>query len=159
MFASSCKHPIIHLLSCRVFITEKPGKPLSLEIVRTLKNGVNLAWKPPASDGGAEITNYVLEHRIESGIKWVRATEDRIGLDTSYTLKKGLKEDMVYEFRVSAENKAGVGPPSDPTAPITIKEQISTSSILIVCRARFSSGTSICRQITHICSVFDNFRQ
>ena len=104
---------------------EKPGKPLSLEIVKTLKTGASLTWKPPKSDGGAEISNYVLEHRIESGIKWVRATEDRIA-DTSYTLK-GLKEDMVYEFRVSAENKAGVGPASDPTAPVTIKEQISTS--------------------------------
>lgn len=107
-----------------VGVTEKPGKPLSLEIVKTLKNGASLTWKPPSSDGGAPITNYVLEHRIESGIKWVRATDDKIP-EASYTVK-GLKEDMVYELRVSAENKAGVGPASDPTAPVTIKEQIST---------------------------------
>jgi len=109
---------------------DKPGKPLSLEIVKTLKNGASLTWKPPASDGGAEITNYVVEHRIESGIKWVRASDDKIS-DTAYTVKS-LKADMVYEFRVAAENRAGVGPPSDPTAPVTIKEQISTS-LCFVC--------------------------
>jgi len=105
--------------------TEKPGKPLSLEIVKTLKNGASLTWKAPKSDGGAEITNYVLEHRIESGVKWVRASEDKVP-DTAYTVK-GLKPDMVYEFRVSAENRAGVGPASDPTSPVKIVEQISTT--------------------------------
>jgi len=104
---------------------EKPGKPLSLEIVKTLKNGASLTWKPPKSDGGAEITNYVMEHRVESGIKWVIATDEKIS-DTKFTVK-GLKEDMVYEFRVSAENKAGVGPASDPTSPVKIVEQISTN--------------------------------
>jgi len=115
---SSCGH-VTHVA------TEKPGKPLSLEIVKTLKGGVSLRWKAPTSDGGADITNYVLEHRIESGIKWVRATDDKIA-GTSYTLQKGLKDDMVYEFRVSAENRAGVGPASDPTQPTKIVEQIST---------------------------------
>lgn len=103
---------------------------MSLEIVKTLKNGASLTWKPPKSDGGAEITNYVVEHRLESGVKWVRATGDKIP-ETSYTVK-GLKEDMVYEFRVSAENKAGVGPASDPTSPVTIKEQISTKHLHFV---------------------------
>jgi len=107
--------------------TEKPGKPLSLEIVRTLKTGASLKWQPPTSDGGAEITNYVLEHRVESGVKWVRATDDKVA-DTAYTVK-ALKEDLVYEFRVAAENRAGVGPASDPTAPVKIVEQISTTCL------------------------------
>ena len=101
---------------------------MSLEITKTLKNGASLTWKPPKSDGGAEITNYVLEYRIEGGSKWVRATEEKIA-STSYTVK-GLKEGMAYEFRVSAENKAGVGPASDPTKPVTIKEQISTTNFI-----------------------------
>ena len=93
-----------------------------------------MTWKPPKSDGGADITNYVVEHRIESGVKWVRATDDKVA-ETSYTVK-GLKEDMVYEFRVSAENRAGVGPASDPTAPVTVKEQISTIDLHFVSYAR-----------------------
>jgi len=113
----------IHSTAVTWCCTEKPGKPLSLEIVRTLKTGASLKWQPPKSDGGAEITNYVLEHRVESGVKWVKATDDKV-TDTAYTLKS-LKPDMVYEFRVSAENRAGVGPASDPTSPVKIVEQIS----------------------------------
>jgi hypothetical protein len=108
--------------------TDKPGKPSTPEIVKTLKNGANLSWKAPKSDGGSEIFNYVVEHRIEGGFKWNRATEDTIA-ETSYSVK-GLKTDMVYEFRVSAENRAGVGPASDPTSPVKVQEQISQFSLL-----------------------------
>jgi hypothetical protein len=103
--------------------SDKPGKPSKPEIVKTYKNGVSLKWQPPKSDGGAEITNYVVEHRIEGGLKWNKATDEKVP-ETSYTVK-GLKEGMDYEFRVSAENKAGVGPASDPTDNVKIQEQIS----------------------------------
>jgi titin len=66
-----------------------------------------------------------VEHRVEGGLKWVRANEETVP-DTSYTVK-GLKEGLEYEFRVSAENKAGVGPASDPTDSIKIQEQLSMS--------------------------------
>jgi titin len=37
---------------------------------------------------------------------------------------KGLDKGVVYEFRVAAENKAGVGPASDPTKPVEVKEPV-----------------------------------
>ena len=80
----------------------------------------SLTWNPPAEDGGAEIVNYVVEYRSEGGFKWVRANKEKVP-HTSYTIK-GLVQDTIYEFRVSAENKAGVGPASDPTAPTRQKE-------------------------------------
>ena len=46
-------------------VTEKPGKPDPPEIVQVNKNSVALKWKPPKDDGGADITNYVVEFRIE----------------------------------------------------------------------------------------------
>jgi titin len=103
-------------------LTEKPGKPDAPEITKLGKTSASLSWKPPRQDGGAEITNYVIEHRVEGGFKWVKTTETI--LITQYTLK-GLVEGNVYEFRVAAENKAGVGPASDPTMPVTVKEPIS----------------------------------
>ena len=120
---------------------EKPGKPRSLEIVKTLKNGASLKWQAPASDGGAPITGYVLEHRVESGVKWVRAAAGDRGAaaaDTAATIG-GLKDGLVYEFRVSAENRAGPGPASDPTPPVKIVEQISTTTVSLSIISSFAS--------------------
>lgn len=101
---------------------DKPGKPAKPEITKTFKNGASLTWQPPKSDGGSEIFNYVVEYRVEGGFKWLRATEDKVP-DTAYTVKN-LKEGLEYEFRVSAENKAGVGPASDGTSPVKIAEKV-----------------------------------
>ena len=51
---------ILHLI-----FPEKPGKPDAPEIVKVHRNAVAIKWKPPKDDGGAEITNYVIEYRIE----------------------------------------------------------------------------------------------
>ncbi len=56
-------------------------------------------------------------------MKWKRATEDTIA-----ELKKkltGLQNGAEFEFHVAAENKAGLGPWSDPSQPVVIKEPIS----------------------------------
>lgn len=90
--------------------------------MKTFKNGASLSWKPPKSDGGSEIHNYVVEYRVEGGFKWVKANEDNVP-ETTYTVKS-LKEGLEYEFRVSAENKAGVGPASDPTSPVKVAEKV-----------------------------------
>ena len=103
-------------------IPEKPSKPVDLQITQVLKDGVALQWNAPRSDGGSEIFNYVIEYRIEGGFKWLKSNEDCVP-GTTY-LVKNLKEDFEYEFRVSAENRAGVGPASDPTSPVKVQEQI-----------------------------------
>lgn len=73
------------------------------------------------SDGGAEIFNYVIEFRVEGTTKWTRygSEQDKVPT-TSHTLTQQLEEDTFYEFRVAAENKAGVGPYSD------ISERVKT---------------------------------
>ncbi len=43
--------------------------------------------------------------------------------DCAYTVS-GMQEDVDYEYRVAAENKAGAGPPSDPTKPTRYTEKI-----------------------------------
>ena len=43
--------------------------------------------------------------------------------DTSFTIKD-LTEDEEYEFRVAAENRAGVSKPSAPSKKATVKEEI-----------------------------------
>ena len=107
---------------CLGWCTEKPGKPDPPVVTSTAKSTVSLSYKPPADDGGAAITNYVLEHREDGLATWTRATKDTIN-KTSYTVT-GLTVGATYEFRVSAENKAGVGPPSEPSEPAAAKETV-----------------------------------
>jgi hypothetical protein len=118
----SCFQPPLNKFFVLV-CSEKPGKPDPPQITSTTNSTASLAYKPPADDGGAEITNYVIEYREESLSKWTRATKDTVS-KTSYTVT-GLKKDTVYEFRVAAENKAGVGPASDPSSPAAVKEILS----------------------------------
>ncbi len=56
--------------------------------------------------------------------RWVPVAET---VDTEYTVT-GLKDGANYEFRVAAENKAGVGKYSEATEPITAKEPYGKNS-------------------------------
>ena len=44
---------------------DKPGKPEELIIKGATSSAVTLAWQAPADDGGAPVTNYVVEYRKE----------------------------------------------------------------------------------------------
>ena len=91
-----------------------PGKPDAPIIEEVTKEGASLSWSPPSKDGGAPITNYILEMRRVGDVKWQVANKNVP--ETKFTVPD-LKEEVDYEFRVAAENKAGAGPPSDPSKP------------------------------------------
>ena len=107
----------------------KPGKPGVPDIKTTDKKQITLAWKPPKNDGGSPITGYIVEYKAEGAYKWLRASDDSIP-DTAHVVK-GLKEDMIYEFRIAAENKAGMGPFSENTMPVKAQEKIGKQKSLI----------------------------
>lgn len=86
------------------------------------KNSIILTWTPPTEDGGAEITNYILEFKPEDSIRWKRVTEDKIRTPT-YTVK-GLEPGKKYDFRVAAENKAGAGPTAESVQSIKAEDKI-----------------------------------
>lgn len=93
--------------------TEKPGCPGIPEIVDFDKDFVKLQWDPPAKDGNAPISGYIIEKKDKISGEWVKAAEvkgpeGKVG---------GLIEGEKYEFRVRAVNKAGPGEPSEATPP------------------------------------------
>ena len=90
---------------------EVPGKPDAPIIEEITAEDAQVAWSPPKDDGGAEITGYNLEMRKAGDIKWKSAAK----VKDPKAKVDGLQEDVEYEFRVTAENKAGSGPPSAPT--------------------------------------------
>ena len=79
-----------------------------------------LSWLPPTDDGGSDVIGYRIERRLVSGSCWLSASKDLC--DVTKAEVTDLVEGNEYEFRVSAENKVGQGPPSDPTSPRMAKD-------------------------------------
>lgn len=90
--------------------TDKPGPPASVKVSQVFADRVKLRWEPPLSDGGAEITNYIVDKRETSRANWAQVTSNINGQITNCSVEK-LIEGHEYEFRISAENKYGIGDP------------------------------------------------
>uniref|UniRef100_A0A667WUR0 Titin n=1 Tax=Myripristis murdjan TaxID=586833 RepID=A0A667WUR0_9TELE len=98
----------------------QPGKPQTSDIT---EDAVTVGWTMPLSDGGSQITGYLIERRHKGG-KWIRVNKTPCK-DLRYRVM-GLFEGNDYEFRVFAENIAGFSGPSPisdpckPCRPITV---------------------------------------
>jgi len=97
-----------------------PGKPQHYDLA---EDAVTMGWTMPLSDGGSQITGYLIERRHTGG-KWIRVNKTPCK-DLRYRVL-GLFEGSEYEFRVFAENIAGYSGPSPisdpckPCRPITV---------------------------------------
>lgn len=91
-----------------------PGSPQILEVTNIARDSMTVCWSAPENDGGSEIVGYIIEKKDRSGIKWTRCNRQKV-TDVCFRVQ-GLIEDHEYEFRVSAENAAGIGEPSLPTS-------------------------------------------
>jgi len=86
-----------------------------------------ISWSAPRDDGGCRVDGYIVEYRDEYG-KWTRA--DTVS-GTEYIVR-GLKSDTVYEFRVAAQNKAGVGEFSGNSKSTKAVEPIGMRELLLM---------------------------
>ncbi|XP_046554801.1 titin-like [Haliotis rubra] len=103
--------------------TNKPDAPRKPEVVDVTKDSVTLKWLAPEKDGGSPIFNYAVEMRVSGNVRWVQASQNIKIPETSYKVPE-LMEGAEYEFRIMAENKAGLGPPSSPSQPVVAKDPI-----------------------------------
>lgn len=112
---------------------------------------IGLAWCPPTDDGGSKITNYVVEKREDNRKSWVHVSNDP--KECAYVVTR-LTENHVYEFRIMAQNKFGVGPAlcSEPekarnlfSESANIWQQLSDATHLDV------TGQSSVYSITSVC--------
>lgn len=129
-----------------------PSAPRDVKVTVVTSLSVTLQWIPPANNGGAELTGYIIEKRLGTKHTWEKAATVETSV-TEYTVEN-LKEKCAYYFRVSAENEVGVGEaastekavlktsakaPSAPTAPLEIS-CLTPHSIMVEWGAPDSDG-------------------
>lgn len=89
---------------------------------------ITLGWGKPVFDGGAPIIGYLVEMRPKTEKArpdegWKKCNVATQVVHTEFTVPN-LDEKELYEFRVSAQNQVGLGPPAD------LKEAVSPKDIL-----------------------------
>lgn len=92
---------------------DEPSKPSKPEIADYDNVSATLNWTKPEKDGGRPITHYTVEMKSKFSPDWseVLKTPD----DKCEAKIDGLKENLTYQFRVKAHNKAGPSEASEPT--------------------------------------------
>ena len=109
-------------LSC----ADKPGPPEAPSISDVTKTGCVVAWQPPKEDGGSPVTGYHVERCIAKTDRWLKISKGAV-TELKFTVTD-LVKGTEYQFRISAENKVGVGSPSSPCPPFVAKDAFSKSS-------------------------------
>jgi len=100
-----------------------------LKVVRVTADSVTLQWSAPYSDGGSEITRYVVlrqqTSKVPAADRWEEAGRVTGAAATSFTVQR-LREGTPYFFAVYAVNRAGNGDRIETARPVTPKRTIST---------------------------------
>ena len=132
-----------------------PSAPRSLTTAVAPTSGVGsgqvrLAWTAPSSNGGAAITDYVIE-RSPNGTSGWTTINDGVRTTTTYTVT-GLSNGTRYYFRVTAKNGAGNGPASTvvntiprtkPGAPGGVRATSLRRSVRLTWNAPATGGSAI----------------
>lgn len=126
-----------------------PSSPAGAKYLDVLATSIKLSWEPPLRDGGAPISNYIVDKRETSRANWAQVSSKIKGDILELTVEK-LIECHEYQFRIRAENIWGVGDPLI-TNPVIAKNPFSESSNafpLIMCKAQ----ECFSHQIMRFCS-------
>uniref|UniRef100_A0A0B7BN15 Uncharacterized protein n=1 Tax=Arion vulgaris TaxID=1028688 RepID=A0A0B7BN15_9EUPU len=99
------------------FNTDSPGTP---DVTEVGGDFVSLTWERPKSDGGGKISGYWVEKREHGTENWSRVNNSP-SLTNMINIPN-LIEDRRYEFRVFAENEAGLSKPSLACSSVKIKD-------------------------------------
>jgi uncharacterized repeat protein (TIGR02543 family) len=121
-----------------------PGIPRNLS--GTPASGqISLSWDPPSSDGGATISDYVVQYKV--GSNWVPFSD---GTSTNtFTVVTGLTNGTSYEFKVASVNSVGQSlftsaisksPATVPGAPTNLSPNKSGTSATLTWTAPGSNG-------------------
>jgi len=87
----------------------KPSAPLHVVTTQQAPtdNSIYVSWTAPVSDGGAAITNHVVQYRSQSANSWSTFSHEASPATSIRVTELSL--GSIYMFRVAAVNSAGTG--------------------------------------------------
>ena len=105
-------------------VSQKPAttpnapEALQLDFANQL---VSLEWAKPTEDGGDEIDDYIVEYSLDTK-EWIVFPDNVSPANSTAVTVTDLINGLQYFFRISGENIAGVGAPSEfrATTPATL---------------------------------------
>uniref|UniRef100_A0A4W5MP93 Titin n=1 Tax=Hucho hucho TaxID=62062 RepID=A0A4W5MP93_9TELE len=130
--------PIISESVVAAYPFKPPGPPSTPKVVAFTKDTMTIGWNEPVSDGGSEVIGYHIERKERSSILWQKISKSMVR-DNQFK-SSGLEDGVAYEFRITAENMAGIGKPSkaseamlalDPVDPPGQPEPIFVSKNIV----------------------------
>jgi len=105
-----------------------------VEALDPTSKSITVSWRAPDCDGGCAIQGYILEKMVKDGDQYERVNQSLV---PGFSLVvKDLQEDVEYQFRVRAENAAGVSEPSRSTQLIKAADPVG--------RYRIWLGQALC---------------
>ena len=117
---------IILVKCCLSDVPSPPGIPNVTEVGGDF---VNLTWDKPDSDGGSRIQGYWVDKREIKSDTWQRVNV-AICLPNQINITN-LIEGREYEFRVFAQNEAGLSLPSTVPRSVKVKDPMGKSNVLL----------------------------
>nr|WP_238362267.1 fibronectin type III domain-containing protein [Actinopolymorpha pittospori] len=106
--------PNVGLAEFEVAATPSPPQAPTDVAAAPLEDGVVVSWSPPAFDGGAPLTGYVVTPYRQG----VALDPVNVEAGLSSATVTGLSAGQAYEFGVAARNIVGTGPESARTEPV-----------------------------------------
>lgn len=88
-----------------------------------------MGWHEPVSNGGNTVIGYHLEMKDRNSILWQKVNKTIIR--TSHLKVTNISGGLIYEFRVYAENSAGIGKASHPSEPVLAIDACGKLSVFI----------------------------
>ena len=101
-----------------------PGMPMNVMAAATSDTMITVTWEAPASNGGSDITGYMVQSKYGDG-EWMDVDPAHMGMDMMY-MDTGLMPATMYYYRVRAMNAVDNGEWSDGMAMATTDAPAST---------------------------------
>ena len=87
-----------------------PSAPTGLQVSSGSSSQAFLSWQAPADTGGGDITNYVVQYRLQNLASPAAWTTSSIYTTGTTAQVSGLITGSIYEFRVATQNASGTSP-------------------------------------------------